>query len=66
MLMAKFETFFEFFTFLKREIPRYLVNFFKVSGRSIEEILMSTQYVFWRINDETIIAETQRDPLQSH
>ena len=45
--MAKFETFFEFFTFLKREIPRYLVNFFKVSGRSIEEILMSTLlYIF--------------------
>ena len=30
------------FTFLKREIHHLLVNFFKVSGRSIEEILRST------------------------
>ena len=56
----------KFIIFLKREIIHYFVNFFKVSGRSIEEILISTllyiSYIsldslkkfkmyFWRIND---------------
>ena len=46
--MAKFETFSKFIAFLKRGITHYFVNFFKVSGRSIEEILISTLlYIFY-------------------
>ena len=38
----------KFIIFLKREIIHYFVNFFKVSGRSIEESLISTlPYIFW-------------------
>ena len=37
----------KFAIFLKREIIHYFVNFFKVSGRSIEESLISTlPYIF--------------------
>ena len=32
----------KFIAFLKRGIIHYFVNFFKVSGRSIEEVLIST------------------------
>ena len=39
--MAKFKVLFiYFFTFLKREIHHYFFSFFKVSGRSIEEMLI--------------------------
>ena len=37
--MAKFEIVFIYF-FYRREIHYYFVNFFQVSGRSIEEILI--------------------------
>ena len=38
--------------FLKREIIHYFVNFFKVSGRSIEESLISTlPYIFYILLD---------------
>ena len=37
----------KFIIFLKRDIIHYFVNFFKVSGRSIEESLISTlPYIF--------------------
>ena len=46
--MAKFETFSKFMAFLKRGIIHYFVNFFKISGQSIEEILISTLlYIFY-------------------
>ena len=41
MLMAKFKVLFVyFFTFLKREIHHYFFSYFKVSGWSIEEMLI--------------------------
>ena len=43
--MAKFKVLFiYFFTFLKREIHHYFFSFFKVSGRSIEEMLIVLPY----------------------
>ena len=39
--MAKFKVLFiYFFAFLKREIYHYFFSFFKVSGRSIEKMLI--------------------------
>ena len=48
MLMAKFEIVFIYIlTFLKSEIHHYLVNLFKVSGRSIEEISIGVLAYFF-------------------
>ena len=42
----------QFIIFLNREIIHYFVNFFKVSGRSIEESLISTlPYIFYILLD---------------
>ena len=50
MLTAMFEIVFIYvFRSLKSEIHHYFVNFFKVSGRSIEEILIGLMAYFFDI-----------------
>ena len=51
-LWQSLKLFSTFITFLKREIIHYFVIIFKVSGRSIEEILISIlPYIFYSLVD---------------